>query len=247
MTLELPWRDRAAMLAALALLTALAWGYTWHVADDHMAWCSVNTGPWRAGDLAAAFAMWTVMMAAMMVPSVSPMVLAFAGISRARREKAMPYVSAAVFLVGYLAAWAAFSAAATTAQEGLRYMALLSPEMAANSRWIGRTLLISAGVFQWTPLKDACLRHCRSPLGFLLTEWRDGRVGALRMGWRHGLYCVGCCWLLMALLFVVGIMNLVWVAAIAGFVIVEKIVPAGAAVGQAAGVAMAAWAVWGIK
>jgi predicted metal-binding membrane protein len=247
MTPALPRRERAAMLAGLALLCALAWGYTWRVSDDHMAWCSVNNAPWRAADLAASFAMWAVMMAAMMVPSVSPIVLAFAGVSRARRKKAMPYVPAAVFLAGYLAAWAAFSAAATAAQEALRSAALLSPDMAANSRWIGRALLIAAGIFQWTPLKNACLRHCRSPLGFLLTEWRDGPAGALQMGWRHGLYCVGCCWLLMALLFVVGIMNLVWVAAIAGFVILEKLVPRGAAVGRAAGVVLAVWGLWGVR
>ena len=156
----------------------------------------------------------------------------------------MPYVPAAVFLVGYLAAWAAFSAAATVAQEGLRSAALLSPEMSTINPWIGRVLLIGAGIFQWSPLKNACLRQCRSPLGFLLTEWRDGRGGALRMGWRHGLYCVGCCWLLMALLFVVGVMNLVWVAAIAGFVIVEKIAPAGLVLGRAAGAVMIACAVY---
>jgi predicted metal-binding membrane protein len=259
MMAELPRRDRAAMLAGLSLVCALAWGYTWHVADDHMAWCSVNTAQWSAADLAASFAMWTVMMAAMMVPSVSPTVLTYAGIVRARREKAMPASaapeaqcrpakgSAVVFLAGYLAAWTAFSVAATAAQQGLRSAALLSPEMAANSRWIARALLIAAGIFQWTPLKNACLRHCRSPLGFLLTEWRDGRAGALRMGWRHGLYCVGCCWLLMALLFVVGVMNLVWVAAIAAFVIVEKIMPAGPVVGRLAGLAMIACAVWVVR
>jgi predicted metal-binding membrane protein len=246
MTAVLPRRDRAAMLAGLALLCALAWRYTWHLSRDHMAWCSVDTAPWGAAGMAASFFMWAVMMAAMMVPSVSPAVLAFAGIGRARREKAMPYVPAAFFLSGYLAAWAAFGAAATAAQEGLRSAALLSPEMAANSRWIARALLIGAGIFQWTPLKNACLRHCRSPLGFLLTEWRDGPAGALQMGWRHGLYCVGCCWLLMALLFVFGVMNLVWVAALAAFVIVEKILPAGPIVARVAGVALAAWALWGL-
>jgi predicted metal-binding membrane protein len=247
MTAALPPRDRAAMLAGLALLSALAWRHTWRLADDHMAWCSVDTAPWGAAGLAASFFMWAVMMAAMMVPSVSPAVLAFAGIGRARREKDMPYVPAAFFLAGYLAAWTAFGAAAAAAQEGLRSAALLSPEMAANSRWIARALLVAAGIFQWTPLKNACLRHCRSPLGFLLTEWRDGRVGALYMGWRHGLYCVGCCWLLMALLFVVGVMNLVWVAALAAFVIVEKILPAGPIVARLAGVALTAWALWGVR
>jgi predicted metal-binding membrane protein len=244
---ELPRRDRAMMLAGLALVCLLASAYTWHVADGHMAWCSLTTAPWRAGDMAASFAMWAVMMTAMMVPSVSPTVLAFARISRSRRQHAMPYVPPAVFLAGYLAAWTAFSAAATAAQEGLRSAALLSPEMAANSRPLGRALLICAGIFQWMPLKNACLRHCRSPLGFLLTEWRDGRAGALRMGWKHGLFCVGCCWLLMALLFVVGIMNLVWVAAIAAFVIVEKIMPAGPLVGRAAGAVIAAWGLWGLR
>jgi predicted metal-binding membrane protein len=240
-------RDRAAMLGGLALLSAIAWAWLWRLADDHMSWCSVGTAPWRAVDMASSFAMWAVMMAAMMIPSASPTVLAFAAINRARREKAMPYVPAAVFLAGYLAAWTAFSALATAAQEGLRAAALLSPSMTANSRPVGQALLVAAGIFQWTPLKNVCLRHCRSPLGYLLTEWRDGWAGAFGMGWRHGLFCVGCCWLLMLLLFVVGVMNLVWVAAVAGLVLIEKLTPAGPVVARAAGLAMIACAIWVVR
>jgi predicted metal-binding membrane protein len=243
----LPLRDRAVMLAGLALLSAISWAYLWRLADDHMTWCNVNTAPWGAADLAASFAMWAVMMTAMMIPSASPAILAFAGINRVLKERARPYTSTTLFLAGYLAMWAVFSLLATAAQEGLRAATLLSPAMTANSRAIARVLLIGAGVFQWTPLKNACLRRCRSPLGYLMTEWRDGRAGAFAMGLRYGLYCVGCCWLLMLLLFVVGVMNLVWVAALAAFVLVEKLTPAGPWVSRMAGLAMIAVAAFAVR
>lgn len=247
MTAALPLRDRAVMLAGLALLSAISWGYMWHLAADAMTLCTVNANPWRAADLLTSFAMWAVMMVAMMLPSASPMILAFAGVNRARRDKSLPYVPAAVFVAGYLAAWTAFSVFATVAQEALRSAALLSPMMVNSSRMLGQILLIAAGVFQWTPLKNACLRHCRSPWGFILTEWSDGRTGAFRMGWRHGLFCVGCCWLLMALLFVVGVMNLWWVAAVAAFVLIEKLTPAGPLIARISGVLMIASGVWLVR
>jgi predicted metal-binding membrane protein len=243
----LPLRDRAAILAGLALLSAISWGYMWWLAADAMTLCTVNTNPWRAADLLASLSMWAVMMVAMMIPSASPMILAYATVNRARREKSLPYVPATFFVAGYLAVWTAFSILATAAQGALRSAALLSPMMVGSSRILGQILLIAAGVFQWTPLKNACLRHCRSPLGFILTEWRDGRAGAFRMGWRHGLFCVGCCWLLMALLFVVGVMNLWWVAAVAAFVLIEKVTPAGPLVARIAGLLMIASGVWLVR
>ncbi len=236
--------DRAVVLSGLFAITALSWGYMWYLARGAMEMCAVNVNPWSIADLIATLAMWAVMMAAMMVPSASPMILAFAGVNRQRRERALPYAATGFFLLGYLAVWTAFSAVATLMQAALHSAALLSPMMVSTSRILGGVLLIAAGVFQWTRLKYACLRHCRTPLGFLLTEWRDGAWGAFSMGLRHGSHCVGCCWLLMGLLFVAGVMSLWWVAAIAAFVLLEKLAPAGLLIARVSGVLLAAWGLW---
>ena len=143
-----------------------------------------------------------------------------------------------MFGLGYVTVWVGFSACAALAQWGLHQRALLSPAMAASSPYLAGAILIAAGAYQLTPWKGACLTHCRSPLGFLMTNWRDGRLGALQMGVRHGAYCLGCCWALMCVLFVVGVMSLLWVAALTGFVLLEKIGPAGAAIARVAGAAM---------
>ena len=195
--------------------------------------------PWTAADIFFTFAMWAVMMVGMMTPSAAPVLLLFAGMVRGRGGTRWPLVVAA-FGAGYLIVWTAFSAGAGLAQWGLHGSAMLSPAMSASSARLGGAILIAAGVYQLTPFKSACLTHCRSPLGFLLSHWRDGTVGALRMGIAHGTYCVGCCWALMGVLFVVGVMNLVWVAAMTVFVLVEKIGPAGAIVARVAGVLMIA-------
>jgi predicted metal-binding membrane protein len=247
MIAALPRRDRAVMLSALALLTVVSWAYLWYLAAGAMALCSVEFHAWRLDDLLASFAMWAVMMGGMMIPSASPAILTFAAVNRARRTKSLSYAPAAAFAAGYLSAWTAFSVAASVAQEALRAAALLSPMMVSESRTLGRIVLIAAGVFQWTPLKNACLRHCRSPLGFLLTEWREGWTGALRMGWRHGFFCVGCCWLLMAVLFVVGVMNLWWIAAVSAFVLIEKLAPSGLVAARIAGIAMIGCALWLVR
>jgi predicted metal-binding membrane protein len=157
------------------------------------------------------------MMVAMMVPSAAPLVLIFARVNRQRRERESPVAPAAILLLGYVSVWAGFSAVATGAQWGLHSAALLSPMMVSTSPILGGMLLVLAGVFQWTPLKRMCLVHCRSPLAFLMAHWREGKRGPLVMGLHHGAFCVGCCWILMALLFVAGVMNLLWVAAIAVF------------------------------
>lgn len=242
----LPVRDRTVVLSGLVFITALSWAYMWRLARDPMAMCMVNMNPWSTADLFALFAMWAVMMVAMMIPSASPMILAFAGVNRTRRAHSLPYVATSAFVLGYVAAWTGFSLGATLAQEALHSVALISSMGVSTSRVLGGILLMAAGVFQWTPLKNACLRHCRSPLGFILTEWRDGGWGAFRMGLRHGAYCIGCCWLLMALLFVAGVMNLWWVAAIAVFVLVEKITPAGPWIARATGVLLMLWGGWTI-
>jgi predicted metal-binding membrane protein len=193
---------------------------------------------WSLMDFVSMFLMWAVMMVAMMVPTAAPMILIFANVNRKRQEQEQPYVPTAVFLSGYLLVWTGFSVLATLAQWGLHEAALLSPMMVSTSPILGGILLLAAGIFQWTPLKYACLKHCRSPLSFLMTDWREGYRGALIMGLKHGSYCTGCCWFLMALLFVAGVMNLLWVATITAFVLVEKAVPRGDLVGRIAGVAL---------
>ena len=182
--------------------------------------------PWTTTDVLLAFAMWAVMMVGMMTPSAAPVVLLFAAMRRGLGAPRMPGLVVA-FVAGYLLVWALFSAVAATAQWALHQASLLSPMMTTSSAWLGAAILIAAGVYQLTPIKGACLTHCRSPLGFLMSHWREGTAGALRMGIVHGAYCLGCCWALMCVLFVVGVMNLMWVAAIAIFVLVEKIGPAG--------------------
>jgi predicted metal-binding membrane protein len=147
-------------------------------------------------------------------------------------------VPTAIFLSGYLLVWTGFSGLATLTQWGFHSAALLSPMMVSTSPLLGGIILLVAGLLQWTPLKYACLTHCRSPLSFLMTDWREGYRGALIMGLRHGSYCTGCCWFLMALLFVAGVMNLLWVATITAFVLIEKIAPRGEVVGRLGGVVL---------
>jgi predicted metal-binding membrane protein len=190
------------------------------------------------------FVMWWVMMAAMMLPSALPMTLTFATVNRRRRELGTPYVPTAVFVAGYLLAWGAFSLAATAAQWALEHAALLSPDLRLSSPLAGGLVFVAAGLYQLTPLKHACLRRCRSPLAFVLEHWHDGTPGALRMGAVHGAYCLGCCALLMALLFIGGVMNLLWAAAIAVWVLLEKALPRGEALARTAGIAAIASGVW---
>jgi predicted metal-binding membrane protein len=180
----------------------------------------------------------------MMIPSAAPMILTFALVQRKRREWERPFVPAGIFLLGYLVVWTGFSALAAVAQWMLHAQALLSPMMVGTSPILGGALLVTAGIFQWTPLKNACLAHCRSPLDFLMTGWREGKCGALAMGLKHGAYCTGCCWFLMALLFVAGVMNVWWIAILSTFVLLEKVVPNGLLLGKVAGVLFAVWGMW---
>jgi predicted metal-binding membrane protein len=196
---------------------------------------------WTPGYAVLMFFMWWIMMAAMMLPSASPMILLFARFNRTQRDKGAPYVPTGVFALGYLLVWAGFSQVAVTAQWGLDRTGLLSSMMTSTSVTLGAALLIAAGVYQLTPLKYACLKHCRSPLFFISHHWRPGEWGALRMGLEHGAFCTGCCWFLMALLFYGGIMNLFWIIGLALFVLLEKVAPAGHWVGWVMGVGMIAW------
>lgn len=242
-------RDRTIVLLGLGLLTVLSWLYMFHLAgkmegmDMGMEMAMPQMQPWSAMDFFLMFIMWCVMMVAMMVPSAAHMVLLFAGINRKRAEKQDPFVPTGIFLLGYLAVWCGFSAVATVAQWGLHTSALLSPMMASANPLLGGGLLVAAGIFQWTPLKYACLSRCRSPLGYLLTEWRDGPGGAFLMGVKHGNYCTVCCWALMSLMFVAGVMSLLWMAIIAGFVLLEKAAPAGRWISRVSGTLLVAWGI----
>jgi predicted metal-binding membrane protein len=198
---------------------------------------------WTVSVFALTFAMWWVMMVGMMVPSAAPMVLTFATLNRNRRANGETFVPTSVFLLGYLVVWGGFSAVATAAQFVLDRFVLLTPMLEVASSMFGGALLIAAGAYQFSPLKQACLRACRSPFAFVLNHWRDGRIGALRMGLEHGAYCLGCCAVLMALLFLAGAMNLMWVAALAVFVFAEKLLPGGVWIGRAGGVAMVGFGV----
>ena len=237
-------RDRAVVIAGLVCVASLGWVYLLYLARG-MAGMNMSADmalprmqAWGAVDLALLFVMWAVMMVAMMVPSASPLILMVAAVNRKRRERDDPLVPTGLFLAGYLLVWTAFSAVATVAQWGLHATALLSPAMVSVSPVVGGLLLLTAGIFQFTTLKQVCLTQCRSPLGFVMRHWRAGRGGAVRMGLEHGGYCVGCCWVLMALLFVAGVMNLLWVAVISLFVLAEKVLPRGELVGRLGGAAL---------
>lgn len=231
----------------LCAITILAWAYLIHLdrqaaggPGQHGMMAGMDMAmqrSWSGGDLLATFVMWVVMMVGMMTGPAAPVMLLYGGLHARRQATRLPPI-VLCFGLGYLAVWAAFSAAMTLLQWALHEAMLLSPEMAVADRQVGGVILCMAGLYQLTPLKRACLTHCRSPLGFLLSHWRDGKHGALVMGMRHGAYCLGCCWALMGVLFVTGVMALTWVAALALLVLLEKLGPAGVAVARVSGVVM---------
>src|SRR5436305_3466803 len=241
--------DRAVVLGSLALVVALAWAWLLVGAGIDMEEMDMGAGQRmlmrRDGSLGSGlvvFAMWAVMMAAMMLPSVAPVTLLVANIARQRAAKGGAFgAGTALFVLGYLVVWVGFAGLATLLQWGLDEAGLLSDTMALANRLVAAAVLVAAGVYQITPLKEACLRHCRSPLDFLLFHWREGGLAALKSGVGHGAYCLGCCWMLMALLFVGGIMNLAWIAAIALLVLIEKTLPGGSWMGRVVGAVLVAW------
>ena len=235
--------DRLIISACLVAVIGLAWLYLLRL-DARMSspmagmMMSMSPGiPWTLGDFLLAFAMWGVMMAGMMVPAAMPVVFIYAKVyaGRARSSSSGP---ALMFALGHIAVWIVFSGIATLVQGALYQSALMSPEMAVTSSRISGVVLIAAGIYQLTPAKAACLTKCQSPIDFLITNWRDGNHGALTLGLRYGLYCVGCCWALMLVLFVVGVMNLAWVAVLTVFLLVEKLSTSGLQLARATGVAM---------
>jgi predicted metal-binding membrane protein len=190
--------------------------------------------------------MWVVMMMGMMTPSVAPMILIYARVGRQAAASGTPFTASAWFGAGYLLCWTAFSLTATLAQWRLERAALLTPMMESASNILGGIVLIVAGVYQWTPLKTACLSYCQTPLAFIMRHggFRREATGALALGFRHGLYCVGCCWAIMALLFVGGVMNLLWIAALAILVLFEKLAPIGRLVARLMGLVFIVCGVW---
>lgn len=232
----------------LAGVALIGWAYMLY-----MAWAMENmdkvdmwmppagAAPWATWDYFMLFVMWATMMVAMMTPSILPMVTLFDTLNRRRMERNQTYVMTSVFVAGYLIAWTGFSLLATIAQYPLHTSGLLNPMMNSESYLMSGLVLIGAGIYQWTPAKDACLSTCRSPLSFLMTEWRDGRMGALIMGVRHGVYCVGCCWAMMLVLFAVGVMNMLWVLLITAFVLVEKLMPAPRPLRIISGLGLVIW------
>lgn len=238
-------RDRLVLITALVGISAIAWVYTILLSSGagHGVHVTILAEPrsWTGTDLATTFGMWTVMMLAMMLPTVAPMVLSLAEISRGQSVPTSPMAPATGFLLGYAIVLTAFSLVAAVAQWGFHQAAWTSMTGESTNRVFAGAVLLGAGAFQFSRLKDACLRRCRSPLWFLMTQWRSGPVGGIKMGIAHGRFCIGCCWALMALMFVGGSMNLLWTAGLALFMLAEKAMPAGRTIGRIAGAGFVVW------
>lgn len=239
-------RDRVMVLLLLAVLTLAAWVYMVHMTQPNaMAMVMSEASPcmmqWGFTDILLSFVMWSIMMVAMMLPAATPMVLMFASVNRQQNRQSGAIISTGFFVLGYLIVWIVYSVIATMVQWGLHSAVLLSHTIVITNPVLGGSLLLAAGVFQWTPWRDACMKKCRSPLGFILSEWRAGKVGALIMGIKHGIYCVGCCWILMSLSLVLGVMNLLWMAVLTIFMVLEKTGLLGSWLTRGAGIVFIAW------
>jgi predicted metal-binding membrane protein len=251
-------RDRLVVAGALGIIVVLAWAYVLWLANDMNMGGMDMTGfrmipagigimlpasePWRTIEFAYVFLMWAVMM----VPSAAPMILMYARVGRQRKAEGKPFAATGWFAAGYFLAWTGFSLAATFVQWMIERRALLDSQMASASHVLGGVVLIAAGVYQWTPLKDVCLAQCQTPFQFLMCHggFRSDLQGSLLLGLRHGGYCVGCCWVLMALLFVGWVMNVLWIALIALLVLLEKLTPIGLWIARAAGITCVGAGVW---
>jgi predicted metal-binding membrane protein len=243
-------RDRLVTVTALLVVIGLCWFYLYRMTggmsaiaaehDMHAAMGMTDMAAWGTSELIGLFVMWIVMMAGMMLPSATPIILLVLKTYQRRGGRDARW-STAAFVLGCLVAWTGFSAGAAALQAVLHRAALMSPAMVSQSAVIAALTFLVAGAYQWMPLKAACLTHCRTPFHFLTHEWREGPAGGFIMGLRHGLFCVGCCWALMLLLFAVGVMNLVWVAVIAAFVLVEKLVHRGMWLSRIAGATCLLW------
>ncbi len=244
-------RDRQIVIGGLVFVSLTSWLYILTGAGmDTGEMSSISSGTvltmkltWTPAYFALMLAMWWVMMVAMMLPSAAPTVLLFATVNRKSQQQGRPYVPTGFFAAGYLVAWSGFSLVAVFLQWGLEELALLSPMMQTTSSYFGAALFLAAGVYQLTPLKQACLRHCRSPLDFIAYHWRQGTGGAFRMGLEHGLFCLGCCWVLMALLFYGGVMNLWWIVGLALYILIEKLALPGARLSRFTGGFLILWGI----
>jgi predicted metal-binding membrane protein len=224
--------ERTLLYAALSLATVAAWSVTWIQSSDlsgwspflAQAWCG---NAWTAASALSSLLMWISMMLAMMLPATAPVIDAYATIARKRRARREPYTPTLVFIGGYILVWSCFSAAAAFTQSQLYRAASFTPTTQNVSLLLAGMALLIAGLYQFTPVKAACLRGCRSPLAFIIAEWREGYAGALLMGLRHGVFCVGCCWASMSLMFCVSVMDMRWAAALAVYAAIEKIAPGG--------------------
>jgi predicted metal-binding membrane protein len=219
---QLPDLVRLGLIGALILLAVVAWTVT----DERMA--GMDAGPGTdPGTLGFFITAWVVMMAAMMFPSIAPMVVMYVRINAGRRERGQvaPVGATSLFVSGYLVSWAAAGGLGYAIYEGIRSISIDALSWDRGGPYIAGGIIVAAAAYQLTPLKDVCLRHCRSPLMFLMTHWEPGRIGALRMGVEHGAYCVGCCWMLMAALFALGVMSIGWMAFIAALIATEKLLP----------------------
>ena len=241
-------RDRMIVLAGLTAVTLATGIYTVYMAQTYGRMPATalhqhdHIGQ-RSDSFLMLLTMWTVMMIAMMSPTAVPMVLMHTKVERHRHPEQTPFIPTTLFFMGYILVWMAFSVVLTLGQTFLQFTAMLSPKMASSSPWLAGGILIAAGLFQFSKLKEACLSQCRSPVTYFMLEWREGNIGALRMGVKHGVYCVGCCWILMTLLFVAGVMNLLWMALITAFVLAEKVVPRGDLIVRLAGIGMIVWGI----
>lgn len=235
-------------LLSLLALTGIAWLLLFRMAASmatpnamvDMAMAGMPM-PWSLADALLMLAMWSVMMIGMMLPSALPMILLYQQMLRRYMTPPQRHLALLLFCLAYLLVWSGFSLIATALQWGLDRLTLLSPQMRSQSQWLGAALLMGAGAYQWLPGKSACLAHCRGPVQFLLGHWRSGVVGGWSMGLKHGLYCLGCCWMLMGLLFVGGVMNLLWAALIGVYVLLEKLLPGGIWLGRIAGLVLFVW------
>ena len=239
--------DQLFLWVSLFAVVVVSWLYLFAVASEMGEVTDMESSPaggmtgmhqWDIRDFALMFIMWSIMMVAMMIPTALRAISVYAGVARMAEGRATPLASTYSFVVGYLLIWTLFSAGATMLQGVLNMLGLLSPSMTTSSSYLGAALLISAGVYQLTPLKDLCLEHCQSPATFLAGRFGPRMVDGIGLGVRHGIYCLGCCWLLMALLFVGGVMNLIWIAMISGFVLLEKLLPRAFHLSQISSAAM---------
>lgn len=243
-------RDRIIVFASLAAVTLLAWAYVlWLAAAMNMSMpeaMSPGFAPWTVAHFLFLFAMWWVMMVGMMTPSAAPMILLYTQVARQATTLGKPFAPAAWFAGGYLSVWTLFALAAAFAEFALEHAALISSTMTVTSRTLGGIVLVCAGLYQWTPLKNACLNACRAPLAFVQRHggFKADAMGSFRLGLFHGAYCLGCCWLLMTVLFVAGVMNPVWIAALTVLVMTEKVLPRGPLLARLAGACAAVAGAW---